>query len=104
MQGMEQMAEHAAEAAQLLRELGNQNRLMICCALGDGELSVSQLNQQIPLSQSALSQHLARLREAGYVSTRKEGQTVFYRLRAHEVVQVILTLKAIFCPELTGEE
>lgn len=93
------MAEHAAEAVALLKELANQNRLMICCVLVGGELSVAEINQQIPLSQSALSQHLARLRLAGLVDTRKDAQTVFYRLAGDRVMQVMSTLKSMYCPE-----
>ena len=95
---MEDMATHAAEAASLLKELSNINRLMICCCLVEEELSVSLLNQQVPLSQSALSQHLSRLREAGLVITRKEAQTVYYRLADDKVIKIIATLKSIYCP------
>jgi len=79
MQDIEQLAEHAAEATQLLKELANQNRLMIFCCLGEQELSVSELNERVPLSQSALSQHLARLRDAGFLNTRRDKQTIYYR-------------------------
>lgn len=99
MKQIEQLAEHAANAAKLLKELANENRLMICCCLGDQELSVSELNAQIPLSQSALSQHLARLRSADIVATRKEGLTVFYKLNGDNALRIILTLKSIYCPE-----
>lgn len=99
MNEMEQMAAHAQDASQLMKELSNTHRLMICCCLGDNELSVSEINDCIPLSQSALSQHLARLRTAQLVTTRKDGQTVYYRLMGDSVIKVILTLKSIFCPD-----
>lgn len=99
MQDIEHLAEHAAEATQLLKELANQNRLMIFCCLGDTEMSVSELNQSVGLSQSALSQHLARLRDAGFLSTRREGQTIYYRLADAKVTKIIGTLKSIYCPE-----
>lgn len=92
------MKEHAQSAAALLKALANENRLMILCTLMTGEMSVSELNALIPLSQSALSQHLAGLREAGLVSTRKESQTVFYRLDGTEASQVIAVLQSIYCP------
>ncbi len=95
----ETLAAHAAEATQMLKELANQNRLMIFCCLGDAEMSVSQINEKVALSQSALSQHLARLREAGFLSCRREGQTVFYRLSNTEVSQIIKALRSIYCPE-----
>ncbi|WP_291839304.1 metalloregulator ArsR/SmtB family transcription factor, partial [Brevundimonas sp.] len=71
----------AGEAAQLLRALGNERRLLILCHLISAEeMSVGQLASQIGLSQSALSQHLARLREDGLVAFRREAQTIFYRV------------------------
>ncbi len=95
---MQKLAAKADEASALLKELANQNRLMICCILGDEELSVGELNAQVPLSQSALSQHLARLREADIVQTRKEKQTVYYSLNGDGAKAVIAALKSIYCP------
>ena len=66
------MQEHAADAASLMKALGNESRLMILCLLTEGERSVSDLNEIIPLSQSALSQQLARLRQQGLVKTRRD--------------------------------
>ncbi len=100
---MEAMQRHAQSAAQLMRQLSNENRLLICCNLVAGEMSVTELNARVPaLSQSALSQHLAKLREAGMVVTRKEGQTIYYRLTGTDVVQVIGVLQSIYCPEITS--
>jgi len=98
MVSMAQLAEHAAEAAQLLKSLANESRLMVLCSLIDGELSVGRLNQIVPLSQSALSQHLAALRKAQLVETRRDSQTIYYRLQGHSAEKVIATLKAIYCP------
>ena len=95
---VQQLAEHAALAANLLKDLGNVNRLMICCVLVEGELSVGELNEKIPLSQSALSQHLARLRKSGLLAMRKESQMVHYRLANKDALKVIATLKSIYCP------
>ena len=95
------MQAHAQEAAALLKALANENRLMILCTLMGGEMSVGDLNERVPLSQSALSQHLASLREAGLVSTRKAAQTVFYRLQGNEASQVIAVLQSIYCPQLS---
>lgn len=97
-QNIEQLAQHASEAATLLKCLANENRLMICCCMVDTELSVSALNQQVPLSQSALSQHLAKLRENNIVTTRKQAQVVYYRLANEGVNKIIATLKSIYCP------
>ena len=79
--------------------LANEKRLMICCCLGDDEMTVSQLNSMIPLSQSALSQHLARMRTAGMLKTRRESQTIYYRLADDNVLAIIRVLKSIYCPE-----
>lgn len=90
--------ESAGRAASLLRLLGNEKRLMVLCQLADGELSVSALQARIGLSQSALSQHLALLRDQGVVATRRESQTIYYRIADHAALRVIQTLAELFCP------
>ena len=92
-----QMQEHAADAAGLMKALGNESRLMILCLLTEGERSVSDLNELIPLSQSALSQQLARLRQQGLVKTRRESQTIYYALANGPADQVIHLLHKIYC-------
>ena len=92
------MEESAGRAAALLRLLGNEKRLMVLCQLADGELSVGEIQTRIGLSQSALSQHLARLREDGVLATRREGQTIFYRINDPAALRVIQTLAELFCP------
>lgn len=91
------ISQHANEAAQFLKKIANPSRLLVLCALSEGELSVSQLNENVPLSQSALSQHLASLREANLVSTRREGQTIYYSLQGMQAIQVIKVLQKLFC-------
>lgn len=93
----EQLARNAAKAADLLKAMSNQNRLMILCALIDGELSVGELNDLTPLSQSALSQHLAALRKAELVCTRRESQSIFYRIGSDAALDIIQVLKNTFC-------
>lgn len=88
----------AGQAAKLLRALGNDRRLMILCQLTEGERSVGQLQPEVGLSQSALSQHLAVLRDEGIVATRREGQTVWYRIEDPAAMKVVATLAEIFCP------
>lgn len=88
----------AAEAAKLLRALANERRLMILCQLADGERSVGELLPLVGLSQSALSQHLAVLREEGVVATRRDAQVVYYRIADPAAVRVVATLAEIFCP------
>ena len=92
-----QMAAHAADAAGLMKALGNESRLMILCMLAEAERSVSDLNAMIPLSQSALSQQLARLRKQGLVKTRRESQAIFYSLASGPTDQVIHLLHNIYC-------
>jgi DNA-binding transcriptional ArsR family regulator len=91
------MREHASDAAGLMKALGNESRLMILCLLAEGERSVSALNEAIPLSQSALSQQLARLRRQGLVNTRRESQTIFYSLASGPVDRVIHLLHDLYC-------
>ena len=88
---------HAEAAEALLKALANSRRLMVLCSLHDGELSVSELNARVPLSQSALSQHLAMLRNAGLVASRRQAQTIYYRLNDPKVAAVIETLHRLFC-------
>ncbi len=94
---IDRMQVHAAEASMLLRTLGNPQRLMILCHLVEGELGVSELYARLSLSQSALSQHLAILREAGIVVARRDGVQVFYALRSGPSQQVMATLHDIYC-------
>lgn len=91
------MQAHAGEAASLLRSLGNEQRLLVLCHLVEGEQGVGTLLARLDLSQSALSQHLAVLREAGLVSTRRDGQQVFYSLVAGPAQQLMATLHSIYC-------
>ena len=98
----ELMEEHAADAAQLLKALGNEQRLHILCNLLDGPLSVGELNQRLELSQSALSQHLALLREMELVDTRREAQTIYYSLPDGPVVRIMALLQDIYCPREPG--
>ncbi len=81
-----------AEAAHLLKLLANDHRLIILCRLSEAELSVSELHEHVPLTQSALSQHLAKLRAAGLVATRREGQMIFYRLASPEARRLVAAL------------
>ena len=91
------MQAYAADAASLMRAFGNESRLMILCTLAGGERSVGELNEIIPLSQSALSQQLARLRREGLVKTRRESQVIHYSLCDGPADRVINVLHDIFC-------
>ncbi|MPY26404.1 winged helix-turn-helix transcriptional regulator [Shewanella psychropiezotolerans] len=91
------MVTNAENAAKWLKAIANPNRLMILCLLLDNELSVTQLNETIPLSQSALSQHLAVLRTQDLVSTRKSSQVVYYSLKNEQVTEIISIMHKQFC-------
>ena len=93
----------AGAAAVLLRALANERRLLILCQLGEGELSVGALQERLDVSQSVLSQHLAVLRDEGVVATRRQSQTIFYRIANPAAVQLIATLAAIYCPTKSKE-
>jgi len=93
-----QLAAKAGEAAALLKALAHEARLMVLCQLLEGEHSAGALQEASGLSQSALSQHLARLREEGLVDTRREAQTIYYRLADPNVARVLDTLAQIYCP------
>lgn len=90
----------AGVATSLLKAMSNQHRLMVLCRLGVSEASAGELQADSGLSQSALSQHLAVLRARGLVDTRRESQTIYYRLADPAVRQVIETLMKIYCPEM----
>jgi ArsR family transcriptional regulator len=94
----ERLQDSAKEAARLLRALANDSRLAVLCRLSGGEMSVGELQKSIGLSQSALSQHLAKLREEQLVATRREGQSIFYRVANPTALRVIERLVEIFCP------
>lgn len=98
--GIDAFEASAGEAAGLLRALSNEKRLMILCQLGDRELSVGQMLPALGLSQSALSQHLAKLREEALVGTRREGTTIFYRITEPAVLRIIAVLAEIYCPPM----
>jgi DNA-binding transcriptional ArsR family regulator len=94
---LDQIKANASEAESFLKMIANKNRLMILCSLVDQECSVTQLNQSVPLTQSALSQHLASLRKAGLVSTRREAQTIYYSVTDRRVKQIIEKMYEFFC-------
>ena len=93
----EKFKANAEQAAKLLKSMGHPSRLMVLCHLMNGECPVSSLNQEVPLSQSALSQHLASLRQAGLVDTRRESQMIYYRLKSDAVSEILKTLYQSYC-------
>ena len=93
------MLRSAAKAEAMLKLLANRKRLMILCHLLKGELSVGKLAELVDLSHSALSQHLARMRDLSLVQTDKQGQMVFYRISNPEVEAILSTLYTLYCKE-----
>ena len=96
------MGRRAGEASALLKALANPQRLRLLCLLVAGELSVGELNRRVDLSQSALSQHLSRLRAEGLVATRREAQTIYYRLEPGPAQQIIGVLHDCYCQPAVG--
>jgi len=97
--GMAQFERKASQAVALLKLLANEKRLLILCQLVKArEVTVSDLADAVGLSQSALSQHLAKMREEGLVATRREAQTIFYHIANADAGRLLSQLKAIYCP------
>jgi len=99
---LDRIQDNARRASTLLKAMSNQHRLLILCQLVPGEKCVGELEKIVGLSQSALSQHLARLRRDNLVSTRREAQTIHYSLAGEEASAVIETLYGLYC--VTGQE
>lgn len=91
------MQKNAAAAERMLKQLANANRLMVLCHLVSGEKTVGDLAKSVGLSQSALSQHLAKLRDAGLVTAEKRGLSVYYRICSMEAQALLSVLHLIYC-------
>lgn len=105
------LEQNARKASALLKAMANERRLLILCYLAEGEKSVGELESLVSLSQSALSQHLARLRRDGLVVTRRSAQTIYYSLAGREAGAIMETLHALYCepvkapiPPLRGQK
>ncbi|MDA8870169.1 metalloregulator ArsR/SmtB family transcription factor [Rhizobiaceae bacterium] len=92
-----ELAGRAEDVARQMSLLANPSRLLILCRLAEGEASVGTLQAVVGLSQSALSQHLAKLREGDVVATRRDGQTIYYRIADTQTERVMAALYEIFC-------
>jgi DNA-binding transcriptional ArsR family regulator len=86
----------AESAARLLKVMASEQRLLILCRLMQGEASVGELSESARLAQTGASQHLARMRSEGLVSTRREGQTIWYRLEDRNVARIMLALCELY--------
>lgn len=94
---LENMADCAKEAAEFLKALGHEVRLLILCHLMTGEKSVSELEALLSMRQPAVSQQLMRLRLEGYVETRREGKAIYYSIRDERVMRMVAFLYETFC-------
>lgn len=91
------LSEQSNVAASLLSAMANPKRLMILCSLVEGEVPVGVLANQVGLSQSALSQHLSKLRAQKLVKTRRDAQTIYYSSTSESVIKILSTLESIYC-------
>ncbi len=97
--GLRELEAKTAVAVQMLKLVANERRLLILCRLAaEREMSVGALAKAVELGQSALSQHLAKMREEGLLATRRDAQTVFYRIADPNASRVLKLLKEIYCP------
>lgn len=91
------LKQSATKASLFLKALANDDRLLILCYLSQGEMNVGELEKATEISQPTLSQQLTKLREEGFVKTRREGKYIYYTLDSHEVVELMKTLAQLFC-------
>lgn len=97
-----EMIPAAAEAADLMRSLSHPQRLLVLCALVDGEKSVAELRERLGIEQVPMSQQLMRLRADGLVEARREGTSVYYHIARPELLTIVSALHAAFCPSASG--
>ena len=93
------MKKNATRASTLMKALSSETRLMLLCQMNDGERSVSELAQTLDLRASSVSQQLSLLRKDNLVSTRREGQTIFYSLHGAEAKNIISALYNLYCKD-----
>ena len=100
---VERLEPHVKRASVVLKAMSNERRLMVLLHLAEGEKSVGELEALVGLSQSALSQHLARLRRDMIVQTRRSAQTIFYSLKGGEAETIMNAVAAMYAPEESAE-
>lgn len=94
-----QLRENADAAGQLLKALGNPDRLLLLCQLVAGEMNVGELEERLKIVQPTLSQQLGVLRREGLVDTRRDGRQIYYSISSPQALAVIETLYQLFCSE-----
>jgi DNA-binding transcriptional ArsR family regulator len=100
---LEKFRQNAGRAAEFLKALAHENRLLLLCLLTERERSVTELENLLSLRQPAVSQQLARLRLDGLVSTRREGKVIYYRLNGSEIRGIVSAIHAVFCEDQDGK-
>ncbi len=98
-----QLEKQAEKVAETLGAMANANRLLILCHLANDEKTVSQIVDAVSVAQSAVSQHLARMRLLGLVKSRREGKQIYYRLASDAVAAIMQTLYSIYCGPQNGK-
>jgi DNA-binding transcriptional ArsR family regulator len=93
----------AAKAASILKSMANEDRLLLLCHLSQGEASVSEMEAALGIAQPTLSQQLGVLRRQAMVMTRRDGKQIFYRVAAPDVLTLLSTLYALYCPVVEQE-
>lgn len=96
---LEKMHRSASDVSDLLKLLGHPDRLMVLCQLKFGEQSVGELSRNLGIKQSPLSQHLARMRHEGVVTSRRDAQTMYYSITDDKIAQVIGVLYELYCTD-----
>lgn len=95
----ERLRSAAAEAVTALKVLANQERMLLLCQLSQGEMCVSELEEQLQIRQPTLSQQLGVLRNEGVVNTRREGKNIYYSVAAPELLEILAALYRLYCPK-----
>lgn len=96
---IEQLRENAGAAGQLLKALGNPDRLLLLCQLVHGEMNVGELEERLKIVQPTLSQQLGVLRREGLVATRRDGRQIYYNISSPQALEIIETLYKLYCPQ-----
>ena len=96
---IDQLRDNAAAAGQLLKALGNPDRLLLLCQLVSGEMNVGELEERLNIVQPTLSQQLGVLRREGLVDTRRDGRQIYYSISSPQALAIIETLYKIYCPD-----
>lgn len=96
---MDEMADHAQSASDLLKALAHESRLMILCLLVEGEKSVSEIQEIMDMRQPSVSQQLVRLKYDGIVQARRDGRTIYYSIGSEEAREVVELLYKLYCSD-----